>query len=40
MPRNISEFRIIGQVGGIDTRDAVTFVNLAANYNRRMGTSG
>lgn len=37
MPRNISEFRIIGQVGGVDPRDNVTFVNLAANYNRKDG---
>ena len=37
MPQNIAEFRIIGRVGKINRREKVTFVNVAANYNRRDG---
>lgn len=37
MPQNIAEFRIIGRVGKITPRDRVTFVSVAANYNRRDG---
>ncbi|WP_093088114.1 single-stranded DNA-binding protein [Sphingobium sp. AP50] len=36
MPRNIAEFRIIGQVGGVDAKDKVTYVNVASNYNRQV----
>lgn len=36
MPRNIAEFRIIGQVGGLDQKDKVTYVNVASNYNRQV----
>ncbi len=36
MPRNIAEFRLIGQVGGIDQKEKVTFVNIASNYNRQV----
>lgn len=36
MPRNIAEFRIIGQVGGVDDKEKVTFVNVASNYNRQV----
>jgi single-strand DNA-binding protein len=36
MPRNIAEFRIIGQVGGVDPKDKVTYVNVASNYNRQV----
>lgn len=36
MARNIAEFRIIGQVGGIDAKDKVTFANVASNYNRQV----
>jgi single-strand DNA-binding protein len=35
MPQNIAEFRIIGRVGRITKREKVTYVNVAANYNRR-----
>ncbi len=37
MPQNIAEFRIIGRVGRITKREKVTYVNVAANYNRRDG---
>ena len=37
MPQNIAEFRIIGRIGKINARDKVTFVSVAANYNRRDG---
>lgn len=36
MPRNIAEFRIIGQVGGVDAKDKVTYINVASNYNRQV----
>jgi single-strand DNA-binding protein len=36
MPRNISEFRIIGQVGSVDAKEKVAYVNVAANYNRQV----
>lgn len=35
MPQNCSEFHIIGRVGKIDARDKVTYVDVAANYNRK-----
>lgn len=35
MPRNIAEFRIIGQVGGKDEKEKVTYINVASNYNRK-----
>ena len=34
--RNIAEFRIIGNVGSIETRDKVTFLSVAANYGRKV----
>jgi single-strand DNA-binding protein len=37
MPQNIAEFRIIGRIGKITARERVTFVSVAANYNRRDG---
>jgi len=37
MPQNIAEFRIIGRVGKITARERVTYVSVAANYNRRDG---
>lgn len=37
MPQNIAEFRIIGRIGKITTRERVTYVSVAANYNRRDG---
>lgn len=37
MPQNIAEFRIIGRVGKITSRERVTYVSVAANYNRRDG---
>ncbi|WP_267347131.1 single-stranded DNA-binding protein [Sphingomonas sp. GM_Shp_2] len=37
MPQNIAEFRIIGRVGKITKREKVSYVNIAANYNRRDG---
>lgn len=37
MPQNIAEFRIIGRVGAITKREKVSFVSIAANYNRRDG---
>lgn len=36
MPRNIAEFRIIGNVGTVDKKEKVTYVNVAANYNRKV----
>lgn len=36
MPRNCAEFHIIGQVGKIDVRPDVTYVNIASNHNRRV----
>lgn len=37
MPQNIAEFRIIGRISSIDVRQKVTYVDVAANYNRRQG---
>src|ERR1700712_4313 len=37
MPQNIAEFRVIGRVGKITSRDKVSYVSVAANYNRRDG---
>ena len=37
MPQNIAEFRIIGRIGKINPREKVTYVSVAANYNRRDG---
>jgi single-strand DNA-binding protein len=37
MPQNIAEFRIIGRIGKITPREKVTYVSVAANYNRRDG---
>jgi single-strand DNA-binding protein len=37
MPQNIAEFRIIGRIGKITPRDKVSYVTVAANYNRRDG---
>ena len=37
MPQNIAEFRIIGRIGSINRREKVTYVSVAANYNRRDG---
>lgn len=37
MPQNIAEFRIIGRIGKITARERVTYVSVAANYNRRDG---
>jgi single-strand DNA-binding protein len=37
MAQNISEFRIIGRIGKMTPRDRVTYVSVAANYNRRDG---
>lgn len=35
MPQNIAEFRIIGRIGKITAREKVSYVSVAANYNRR-----
>lgn len=37
MPQNIAEFRIIGRIGKITSRERVKYVSVAANYNRRDG---
>lgn len=37
MSQNIAEFRIIGRIGKITRREKVSFVSIAANYNRRDG---
>ncbi len=37
MPQNIAEFRIIGRIGRITSREKVSYVRVAANYNRRDG---
>lgn len=34
--QNIAEFRIIGRVGKVDAKDKVTFLDVAANYNRKV----
>jgi hypothetical protein len=35
--QNIAEFRIIGRIGKITVRERVSYVSVAANYNRRDG---
>lgn len=40
MPQNIAEFRIIGRIGRITKREKVSYVSIAANYNRRDGEGG
>jgi single-strand DNA-binding protein len=37
VPQNIAEFRIIGRIGKITARERVTYISVAANYNRRDG---
>lgn len=37
MPQNIAEFQIIGRIGRITSREKVSYVRVAANYNRRDG---
>lgn len=37
MGQNIAEFRIIGRIGAINTIGKVTNVEVAANYNRKVG---
>ena len=34
--RNIAEFRIIGNVGSVETREKVTFLSVPANYGRKV----
>jgi single-strand DNA-binding protein len=34
--RNISEFRIIGRVGRTEVLDKVAYINVAANYGRKV----
>src|SRR3546814_5480727 len=36
MPRNVAEFHIIGQIGSIHPYEKVTYVKVAANYNRKV----
>lgn len=36
MPRNCADFHIIGQIGSIHPHEKVTYVNVAANYNRKV----
>lgn len=36
MPRNCAEFHIIGQIGSIDAKEKVTYLNVASNYNRKV----
>ncbi len=35
--QNIAEFRIIGRVGKVEAKAKVTYVSVAANYNRKDG---
>lgn len=35
--QNIAEFRLIGRVGKITSKDKVTFVEIASNYGRKVG---
>jgi len=35
--QNIAEFHIIGRIGKIDRAKQVTYLSVAANYNRREG---
>lgn len=37
MPQDIAEFRIIGRVAKVTKRENVTYVSVAANYNRKDG---
>jgi len=37
MPQNIAEFRIIGRINRVTKREKVSYVSVAANYNRRDG---
>lgn len=37
MSQNIAEFRIIGRVGKVTTKDKVTYVEVASNYHRKDG---
>lgn len=34
--KNIAEFRIIGRIGKIEILDKVAFINVAANYGRKI----
>jgi single-strand DNA-binding protein len=34
--KNIAEFRILGNIGSIDSREAVVFLSVASNYNRKV----
>lgn len=36
MPQNCAEIHIIGRIGKIDAREKVTYVDIAANYNRQV----
>lgn len=35
--KNIAEFRIIGRIGSVDIKEKVAFLDLAANYGRKVG---
>lgn len=35
--RNIAEFRIIGRVGRTEVLEKVAYINVAANYGRKVG---
>ncbi|CDO38800.1 single-stranded DNA-binding protein [Novosphingobium sp. KN65.2] len=35
--QNIAEFRIIGRVGKIEIKDKVAYLDMAANYARKVG---
>lgn len=35
--QNIAEFRIIGRVGKIEIKDKVAYLDVAANYTRKVG---
>ena len=35
--QNIAEFRIIGRVGKVTSNDKVTYLDIAANYSRKVG---
>jgi single-strand DNA-binding protein len=37
MSQNIAEFRIIGRIGSIETKDKVTYLDVASNYHRKDG---
>lgn len=34
--QNIAEFRIVGRIGKIEAKDKVTFIDVAANYGRKV----